>query len=107
MADIIQVLAQQNPAAAALTDFYVVPAGKVAVISFCSICNQGGKTSFRLSIAVSGAADNAKQYIYYDLPINANDTFIALSGLTLNATDVIRIYAGSANISLNLFGVLN
>ena len=57
-----------------------------------------------LSIAISGAATTNKDYIYYDLPIGANDTFIATIGVTLAATDVVRVYASNTNLSFSLYG---
>jgi len=42
--------------------------------------------------------------LYYDLPIEANDTFTATIGMTLATTDVVKVYAGTANVSFNLYG---
>ena len=71
-----------------------------------TLCNRGGTaTTFRLSVAAAGAADATKQYLYYDVSLPANDTFTATVGITLATTDVLRAYAGSANVSVNAFGV--
>ena len=105
MADTPKVLGQLNPSATTLDDLYVVPAATNIVSSSIVVCNTGGTdTTFRISIAIVGAADNIKQYIYYDVPISAKDTFIATIGITLEATDKIRVYAGNANLTFNLFG---
>jgi hypothetical protein len=61
-------------------------------------------STFRVSVAVGGGATANKDYIYYDLPIGANDTFIATVGLTLAATDVVRVYASNTNLSFSLYG---
>lgn len=107
MADVIQVLAQSKPAATALTALYTVPGGKSVVVSSVTVCNQvASATSWRLSIAVAGAGDDPSQYVYYDLPHQANDTFIATIGVTLGAGDVVRVYSTDGNLSFNLFGVL-
>jgi len=105
MADIIKVLAQNQPAITSLVDLYTVPDGRTTVISSVTVCNLGVNSSWRLSIAISGAADNPKQYLYYDMPHAANDTFVATIGITLSAGDIVRIYSGNGNISFNLFGV--
>ena len=105
MAETLKVLGQLNPSATSLTDCYTVPAATSASISSVVICNRGTATTFRISIAVAGIADNAKQYLYYDLPIAANDTFIATIGVSLATTDVVRVYAGSANLAFTIFGV--
>jgi hypothetical protein len=57
-----------------------------------------------VSIAVAGAATSNKDYIYYDLPIGANDTFIATIGITLATTDEVRVYASNTNLSFSLYG---
>jgi hypothetical protein len=56
-------------------------------------------------VAVAGAADNVKQYIYYDYVIAAKDTLIVVMGMTLNETDVVKVYASAANVAFNIFGV--
>lgn len=106
MADTLKILAQVAPAATTLTVAYTVPALTSAVISSVVVCNRGvSATTFRISVAVAGAADATKQYLYYDCPIAANDTFAAALGITLATTDVFRVYAGNGNLSFNLFGV--
>lgn len=104
MADTLKVLAQLTPSATTETDFYTAPSA--ATVSSIVVCNRGSSsTTFRISVAVAGAAANNKQYLYYDITIPANDTFIATIGLTLANTDVIRVYAGNSNLSFNAFGV--
>ena len=101
-----KILGQLDPLAATLTDLYVVPAAAEAVVSTFTVANRSGvATSFRLSVAIAGAADDVKQYIYYDIPIAGNDSFAATFGITLGATDVVRVYATLATLSFNLFGV--
>lgn len=105
MANTIKVLAQSAPSATTLTDVYTVPSATTAVVSSLVVCNRGGTaTTFRISVAVAGAADATKQYLYYDVAIAANDTFVATIGLTLGTADVVRAYAGNANLSVNVYG---
>lgn len=106
MANTYLVLSQTKPSATTLTDSYTVPGATSATVSSLVVCNQSATaTSFRISVAVAGAADNTKQYLYYDVPINGNDTFIATVGITLATTDVIRVYATLATLSFNFYGV--
>lgn len=100
-----KVLGQLNPGATTLTAIYTVPAATQAVVSSITVCNQGVDGTFRVSVAVAGAANNAKQYLYYDLAILANDTFAASLGMALGALDEVRGYASHANMSFNVFGV--
>ena len=105
MGDTIKVLGQSNPSAASLTDAYEVPGGATAVISSITVANRSNVgTSFRISVAVAGVADSLEQYIYYDIFIPGNDTFIATIGPTLGAGDVVRVLATLATLSFNIFG---
>ena len=47
---------------------------------------------------------SSKDYLYYDITLAGNDTFIATIGVTLAATDVIRVYSGNSNLTFQLFG---
>ena len=107
MATQIKVLAQSKPSAATLTDMYTVPALTTAVCSSIVICNQSGTpTTFRVSVAIAGAADTAAQYLYYDAPVGSYCTFIATIGITLGTGDIVRVYNTLATCSFNLFGQL-
>lgn len=106
MADTIKVLGQSNPSATTLTTLYTVPASTTAVCSSIVVCNQAASAgTFRVSVRVAGLADTAKQYLYYDVTIAANDTFTAVIGISLGAADVVSVYASSGTMSFNLFGV--
>ena len=106
MTDAVKVLGQSNPAATTATDLYTVPAATSATSSSLVVCNQAGvAATFRIAVRVAALALTAKQYLYYDVPLPANDTFIATIGVTLAATDVVTVYASSATVSFGLFGV--
>jgi len=105
MASTYKVLGQQNPSATTLTTLYTVPAATNTIVSTIMIANRSGTaTAFRISIAVAGAADNDKQYIAYDVPIEGNEAFDFTIGATMAATDVIRVYATLASLSFSAFG---
>jgi len=100
-----KVLAQSNPNAATLTEAYAVPASTETTVSTIVVCNRSNvATSFRVAVQVSGAGDNNKTYLYYDTPIQGNDTMAATLGITLAATDEIHVYATLATLSFNVFG---
>lgn len=106
MANTYKVLAQSNPSAATLTDAYTVPASTSTIISTLVVTNRSSiSTTFRISIQVANAADDNKQYLYYDVIIPGNDTFVTTLGISLAATDVIAVYATLATLSFNIFGV--
>lgn len=106
MADILKILGQSNPLAATLTDLYTVPSGRSVASSSVVIANRSATaTTFRVSVAPAGAADSDEQYLYYDISIPGNDSFVATIGMTLEATDVVRVRATLATLSFNLFGL--
>lgn len=106
MASTFKILGQSKPSAATLTDAYTVPALTSATVSTITVANQSSaSTSFRISVAIGGAADTAAQYLYYDIAIPGNDTFATTIGITLASGDVIRVYNTLATCSFNIFGV--
>jgi glucose-6-phosphate dehydrogenase assembly protein OpcA len=108
MATELKILGQSNPSATTLTDCYTVPSATSAVISSLVVCNRSTTaTSFRIAIRKAGASIANEHYIYYDVAIGGNDTFIATVGITLEATDVVSVYATLATLSFNLFGQEN
>lgn len=106
MTQTMKVLAQLSPSASTLTPLYTVPPSTSTVVSSLTICNQNSTVvNIRVSVAVAGAGDDPKQYVYYKLPMGAFDTFIATVGLSLATTDVIRCYSDTTNVSFSAFGV--
>ena len=108
MATIRKVLGQSSPLAATLTTLYTVPASTDAVCSSIVVCNRAStSTSFRVAVRPLGASISNEHYLFYDVEIMGNDTFIATIGITLKATDVVSVYATNATLSFNLFGQEN
>ena len=104
MANTYKVLGQSKPLATTLTALYTVPAATSTVVSSLVVCNQGAATSYRISVAIAGAGDTAAQYLAYDVAIGANTSDTWTIGITLAATDVVRVYNTLATLSFNLFG---
>jgi hypothetical protein len=105
MANVYKILGQISPSATTETVLYTVPASTSAVCSSISICNRGGtQTTFRVSLSKAGASTTNKDYLYYDVTLAGNDTFIATIGISLATTDIVRVYSGNASLSFQLFG---
>ena len=104
MATVYKVLGQSNPAATTATTLYTVPSATSAVCSTLSICNLGVSTTYRVAIRPAGASLANQHYIVYDSALNANDSVLLTLGITLATTDVVTVYAGTANVSFNLYG---
>jgi hypothetical protein len=106
MTETLKVLGQSSPSATTLTALYTVPSATSVTASTLVICNRGGSTiTVRVSVAVAGASDSLEQYILYDRKILKNDAEFLTIGLTLAATDVVRVYTSAATASFSLYGV--
>jgi len=101
----IKTLGQLAPGAATLSTIYTVPASTSAVVSSITVCNRSATaTSFRVAVRPAGGAISNEMYIYYDVTIAGNDTFIATIGVTLATTDKIDVYATLATLSFQVYG---
>lgn len=104
MATTYKVLGQSNPAATTATALYTVPSATSAVCSTLVIANLGVSTTYRVAVRPAGAALANQHYIVYDAAIEQFNTTMLTLGITLATTDVVTVYAGTANVSFNLFG---
>jgi hypothetical protein len=104
MATAYKVLGQSNPAATTNTTLYTVPASTSAVCSTLSVANIGVSTTFRVAVRPAGATLANQHYIVYDSAINAGSAVFLTLGISLATTDVVTVYAGTANVAFGLFG---
>jgi len=105
VADNLKVLGQLDPAATTVTVLYTVPNMTQTTVSSIVAANRTGSAiTFRLSVHVAGASANDKQFIYYDKSVAANDSLTLVIGITLNQTDVIKVYTSAVDMSFNMFG---
>lgn len=100
-----KILGQSAPAATTEVDLYTVPASTETIISSIVVCNRGASAgTYRIYVAINGAAAANAQYLVYDASIQAKETVALTLGVTLDATDKLRVYASSADFSFNAFG---
>jgi hypothetical protein len=105
MATNYKVLGQSAPSATTATSLYTVPSATEAVISTISVCNRGGASgTFRLSVRPNGTALADQHYLVYDAGVAPKDTLFLTVGATLDASDVLEVYASSADFSFSAFG---
>lgn len=93
------------PSATSWTTLRTVPSATSWVVSSLSICNTNS-TGVKVRVAVRplGAALDTSHYLYYDLFVAPNDTFVATLGLTLIATDKLDVYTDIANVAFQAYG---
>lgn len=105
MANAWKVLGQSNPSATTSTTVYTCPSATQTVVSSIVVCNRSATaTSFRVSIDVNGAGDSNEDYIAYDVAIGGNEVIALGHGVTLDASDLIRVYATLATLTFSVFG---
>ena len=105
MAYAYKVLGQSAPSATTATDVYTVGAGKQAIVSTITVANRSATArSYRIAVRPAGVTLANQHYLAYDVPISANDTTALTLGITLTATDVVTVYASTADLSFGIFG---
>jgi hypothetical protein len=105
MPTIYKVLGQSNPSATTATTLYTVPSATNAVVSTISVANlTGTAATYRIAVRPSGATLANQHYLAYDVTVGASDSTTITIGATLNATDVITVYASTANLAFSAFG---
>jgi glucose-6-phosphate dehydrogenase assembly protein OpcA len=105
MATTYKVLGQSNPAATTATTLYTVPASTQTVVSTIVIANlTASAATFRISVRPAGAAQTNAMYVAYDVTVGASDSTALTLGITMATTDVLTVYASTANVSFTAFG---
>lgn len=105
MATTYKVLGQVNPAATTATTLYSCPANTQTVISTISVCNQAGTSgTYRIAVRPNGATLAPEHYVVYDATVQANTTAAYTLGITIDASDIVTVYASSTSLSFNAFG---
>ena len=107
MAETYKILGQIAATATTTHNVYTVPANTQAVISSIVVVNRNNNANctYRVAAQQAGAALANQHYLAYDSILPANDGIVLTLGITLAATDVVTVYASTANVAFSLFGV--
>jgi hypothetical protein len=105
MATTYKVLGQQAPSATTATTLYTVPSATQTVISSLVVTNRGASSgTYRIAVRPNGATLSAEHYIAYDVSIAANSYVSLTLGLTIDASDIVTVYASTADFSFSAYG---
>jgi hypothetical protein len=105
MATTYKVLGQNAPSATTATTLYTVPSATSAVISTLVVANRAATgATYRISVRPGGASQANQHYLAYDVLVGGGDSTTLTLGITLATTDVVTVYASTADLSFNLFG---
>jgi hypothetical protein len=100
-----KVLGQVAPSATTNTTLDTVPSATQCIVSTIAVCNRAATAAtYRIAVRPAGATLANEHYIAYDSTITANNSTFITIGVTLAATDVITVYASTANLSFSAFG---
>jgi hypothetical protein len=87
-----------------LTTAYTVPAAKHGAVQIIAANTGAGAATVRVAHSPSGAAINVKHYVLYDYSL-AVGAAQATAKIAVKATDVIRVYASTADVAFNVNGI--
>lgn len=100
-----KVLGQSAPSATSDTTLYTVPSDTTAIISSIVIANRDSSSAtYRIAVRPNGATISNEHYIAYDVTVGASDSTVLTLGITMDAADVLTVYASTANLSFSAFG---
>ena len=105
MATIYKILGQVAPDATTATTLYTVPSATQAVVSTIVVANRSAsQVTYRIAVRPAGATLANEHYIAYDVVVAASDSTALTLGITLATTDVVTVYASTADLSFSAFG---
>jgi hypothetical protein len=100
-----KVLGQVAPSATTATTLYTVPSATESVISTVVVCNRSATNrTFRLAVRPNGATLANEHYLAYDVTVGASDSTTLTLGITMDAADVLTVYASTTDLSFSAFG---
>jgi hypothetical protein len=100
-----KVLGQAAPSATTNTNVYTVPSSTQAVVSTLVVANRSNAlVNYRIAVRPNGASLANTHYIAFDVIVEPLDSTTITLGITLNAGDIITVYAGTGNLSFSAFG---
>lgn len=105
MATAYKVLGQLAPSATTATTLYTVPSATETIVSTIVVANRDSSSAtYRIAVRPDGATLANEHYIAYNVTVGASDSTTITLGITMNAADVVTVYASTANLSFNIFG---
>lgn len=106
MPETYKTLAQVAPAATTETSLYVVPAATSTVISTIVVCNRSSSNvDFRFAVVPGGGAAANENWLWYDAAVLKNSSEVFTIGWALEATDEIRVYGSTADLTFSISGL--
>jgi hypothetical protein len=100
-----KVLGQLAPSATTATTLYTVPSATETIVSTIVVCNRSATNrTFRLAVRPNGATLANEHYLAFDVTVGASDSTTLTLGITIDAGDVLTVYASTTDLSFSAFG---
>jgi hypothetical protein len=100
-----KVLGQIASAATTAETLYTVPSATETVVSTIVVANRAaGARTYRIAVRPNGATLANSHYLAFDVAIAANDSTALTLGITIDAGDIITVYASAADLTFSAFG---
>jgi hypothetical protein len=100
-----KVLAQSAPSATTATDIYTVPSATATVVSTIVVANRAAApATYRIAVRPNAATLANQHYVAFDVTVGASDSTTLTLGITMDAADVVTVYASTANLTFSIFG---
>ncbi len=97
------ILGQSAPAATTNTTVYTVPASTLAVVNI-SVVNRGGSAATVRVALSAGSTPSDDEWIEYNTSVGSTSV-LERTGVVLNATKNVVVYASSADTSVSVYGL--
>jgi hypothetical protein len=69
------------------------------------VANRAGTdATYRIAVRPNGATLANQHYVAYDVTVGGADSTNLTIGITMDAADVLTVYASTANLSFTAFG---
>jgi len=98
------ILGQAALSATTDTTVYTVPSSTLAIVNI-NVVNRSSSTAANVRVALaSTATPQNSEYIEYDASVPSNGV-LERSGIAMNASERVIIYASTANCSVSVYGL--
>lgn len=97
------ILGTSNPSATTLTTLYTVPSAKLATLTLAAVNMASTPAYIRVAISTSGTP-SASEYIEFDSILGGLGSTLDRTGIVLDATKRVVVYASTADVAFNVYG---
>lgn len=102
----MSLLASVRPSAATETALYTVPASRKAVVNITVLNTGTARARIRIGQKATNTTLAAADHIYaYDLIIGPGDPPFQITGVTLTASQAIRVYTDLGTVNFHVNGL--